>query len=137
MALEVPEIEHQAWPRSAARLAVYDRQGGLCARCWENVGREEFEAHHRLRIGRMRDPYRWCPCDLVALHPRCHTQGPLAVHDHPEEANGLGLILWDHQDPREVPIQVTWPWSGLGYLDCDSMLVSPLVAVPEVVPRKR
>lgn len=111
-----------------ARTAAWWRQGGLCALCWENLPPLEsggWEGHHRLKVRYMRG-HRWCPCNIVALHARCHTQGPAAVHDHPDDARRLGLILTMDQDPRDVAVQVRWPWSGDAFLNCEGMAVSTL-----------
>jgi hypothetical protein len=115
------------WTGATARVACWWRQGGLCGLCWEPLGTLEegrFEAHHRER---RRDLPGWCPCNIVVLHPRCHTQGPAAVHDHPDMAAPLGLIVAavSMVDPRDVAMVVRWPWEGEGYLDCDGMVVSP------------
>lgn len=117
------------WEPGTCREAVWYRQGGLCALCWEPMGGVEsnWEAHHRLR---RRDLPGWCPCNIVGLHARCHTQGAQAVHDHPAEAHDLALVLHPEQDPRDEPVEVLYPWVGKGYLDCDGMVVSPLVAHP-------
>lgn len=110
------------------RAAVWARQGGLCALCWEPMGPPEgqWEAHHRLR---RRDLPGWCPCNIVGLHARCHTQGPTAVHDHPEDARAAGLIVASTDDPRTTLLHVEWPWYGDAYLSCDSMVCSTLVAL--------
>jgi hypothetical protein len=63
--------------------------------------------------------FLWCPCDVVGLHARCHTQGRFAVHDHPEDARKSGLILWTNEDPRRVPIMVRWPWVAESALLCN------------------
>lgn len=120
--------EHQRWDAGDSRLAAYDRQGGLCGLCWESLGQREgsWEAHHRLRRRDMPKPYTWCPCDIVALHARCHTQGRVAVHDNPDMARGLGLILDTSDDPRDVPVFIEWPWFGLAMLDCESFVCSTL-----------
>jgi hypothetical protein len=112
---------------AGCRSAVWWRQGGLCALCWQHLGQLEdgWEAHHRLRVALMPKDARWCPCDVVALHARCHTQGPAAVHDHPDAARDAGLILSYSQEPALVPIVVEYPWVGLGYLDCEAFVVSP------------
>lgn len=122
-------MSHIDWDPGDARLAVYDRQGGLCGLCWDPLGSREsgpWEAHHRLRRRDMPKIGKWCPCDLVALHARCHTQGRTAVHDHPEMAMGLGLIVSPGDDPREVPVFVEWPWIGLATLSCESFVCSTL-----------
>lgn len=122
------------WTAADSRLACYWRQGTLCARCWEPLGQPdgEWEAHHRLRRSWMPKEALWCPCNIVALHARCHTQGPgrpgdgqWAVHDWPIEAGVLGLLLPSHADPRKQWVMVVWPWQGSAFLDCDSTVVSP------------
>jgi 5-methylcytosine-specific restriction endonuclease McrA len=123
-------MEHRAWAAADARQASYHRQGGLCALCWEHLGAETdgtWEGHHRLRRREMREPFTWCPCNIVALHARCHTQGPAAVHDHPQRAGELGLILPSGTDPR-VAVIGDWRWMlpGPVLLDCDGMVVSTL-----------
>lgn len=129
--------EHRAdWTAERAREAIWYRQGGQCALCWGNMGPVDgrWEAHHRLKVRNMPRNARWCTCDLVGLDPRCHTQGPAAVHDHPDDARVLGLILDAEQDPRDVVVQVQWPWTGEGYLDCEGMVVSTLSVHPLAAP---
>jgi hypothetical protein len=125
------------WTPEAARVAIWWRQGGRCGLCWEQLPALEapgWEAHHRLKVRGMPRDSRWCPCDLVALHARCHTQGPVAVHDHPEAARAVGLILTAEQDPRDVTVDVQYPWQGAAYLDCDGVAVSTLITHPLVKP---
>ena len=102
-----PILHRAGWTPDAARVAIWWRQNGLCGLCWENLPPLEsdgWEAHHRLKIRNMPRDAKWCPCNLVALHARCHTQGPRAVHDHPDDARALGLILSAEQDPRDVVV---------------------------------
>jgi hypothetical protein len=82
-----------------------------------------MEAHHRQR----RRVLGWCPCNVVGLHARCHTQGPRAVHSQVEQARQLGLIVPTWASPPEVPVHVEWPWVGESYLACEGLLVSALV----------
>ena len=117
-------MTHEEWSARDSRAAAYARQGGYCALCWERMSENVYEAHHRLRRALMPAGALWCPCNIVALHPRCHTQGPDAVHDNPERARELGLILDTNADPREVPIIVSWPWDGLAMLECSSIVAS-------------
>lgn len=107
---------------AAARSAAYERQGGYCLRCHSTMSPDRYEAHHRRR----RRVLGWCLCNVVALHPRCHTQGPLAVHDHPADAVQRGLIVPTHSDepPCEIPVAITWPWSAPALLSCDGMVCS-------------
>lgn len=115
-------MTHQLLTAAAVRPIVWERQGGHCARCHQPMPADRWEAHHRKR----RDTLGWCPCNIVGLHARCHTQGPMAVHDHPGEAVELGLIVRTYgPDPHLVPVDVPWPWRGPGFLTCDGMVVSP------------
>jgi hypothetical protein len=102
---------------------VTERQGGLCAACWEPLPPTAQELHHRQR----RRVLGWCACNVVGLHPRCHTLHPLAVHQRPEWAASVGLIVPTWASPPQVPLHVQWPWSGESYLSCDGLLVSELV----------
>lgn len=112
--------EHQSgWTPEACRAAIIERQGGYCARCWERCPADSLEAHHRLKRALMPAEFLWCPCNVVGLHARCHTQGRFAVHDHPEDAREQGLILWTNEDPRQVPIMVRWPWQAESALLCN------------------
>ena len=115
---------HVEWGARESREACFDRQGSACALCGERMSRDRFEAHHRLRRALMPAGALWCPCNIVALHPRCHTQGPDAVHDNPERARGLGLILASTADPRTVPVTITWPWQGPAILECVDAVVA-------------
>jgi len=120
-------MEHSlGWTPEQARSAIWNRQGGLCALCWKTMPPDQMEAHHRLRRALMPKPALWCCCNLVGLHMECHTQGPRAVHAHPEEARAAALILPTNADPREVPIQIEWPWWGQGFLLCNGDVGSPL-----------
>lgn len=123
----VPHTHRTDWTPETARAAIHSRQGGLCALCWLGLGgvEDRWEAHHRLRRQLMPSDARWCPCDLVGLHARCHTQGDRAVHDHPENAHQLGLVLLSFEDPRTIPVPIRWPWEGHAFLACDSSVVSP------------
>jgi hypothetical protein len=106
------------------RVALWWRQGGQCAACWRGLGPVEglWHAHHRQR----RRVLGNCPCNGVALHPTCHVQGPQAVHDQPERAQRMGLIVpaW-YDDPATLPIEIRWPWRGFAFLDHDGSAVSP------------
>lgn len=101
------------------------RQGGLCAACWLALA-GRAEAHHRQR--RRESVAGWCPCNVVLLHPRCHTQGTAAapaVHDRPTWAKSLGLIVPAWDDPRTRLLTVRWPWRDDALLTCDGMVASP------------
>lgn len=105
-----------------ARHYAFERQGGTCLRCHQGMSPDSFEAHHRRR----RRVLGWCGCNVVALHPRCHTQGELAVHDHPTQAKMMGLIVpTTGLEPWQIPVHTTWPWAGPAHLTCDWMIVSP------------
>jgi hypothetical protein len=115
------EHPHQLLSAHEARELAYTRQGGWCARCSERMPIDGYEAHHRRR----RRVLGWCMCNVVALHPRCHTMGPLAVHDHPELARQLGLIVptWG-DEPCSIPLRVSWPWEGQALLSCTGLVCS-------------
>lgn len=115
-----PVWAHTYLEPGAIHQLLENRQGGLCARCWEPCPPSDLEAHHRQR----RRVLGWCPCNVVGLHRGCHTSGPLAVHAHPEDARQLGLIVPTWESPPEVPVVVRWPWDGRGYLACNGLLVS-------------
>lgn len=129
MTNDTPEADHgYVWRHTfteptALHELVRNRQGGLCAACWQHLSPENQELHHRQR----RRVLGWCACNVVGLHPRCHTQGPQAVHDQPLWAQDRGLIVPTWADPPEVPIHVEWPWVGESFLACDGHLVSELV----------
>ncbi len=90
-------------PVAGVREQVFMRAFGLCARCGGPMRFDDFEAHHRRR----RNVLGWCPCNIVALHPRCHTQGPLAVHDNVAQARRMGLIVPTYgPEPFDVPLVV-------------------------------
>lgn len=115
------EHPHELLSADVARATAYDRQGGYCLRCHEPMPLDRFEAHHRRR----RQLLGWCACNVVALHARCHTQGAYAVHDHPQTARDLGLIVpsWG-VEPCEIPVLVKWPFVGMALLSCDGMVCS-------------
>jgi hypothetical protein len=119
-------MSHNVLTASIVRPIVWDRQGGHCARCHTLMEPSNWEAHHRRRRGIL----DWCPCNIIGLHPRCHTQGPLAVHDHPAMARELGLIVPSYgPEPFDVPLLVRWPFSGEAFLACDGMVVSALARI--------
>lgn len=121
-------MTHQLMDPAAIRPLVWDRQGGYCLRCHTPMSPDRWEAHHR----RSRRALGWCPCNVVGLHPRCHTQGELAVHDHPEDAQRLGLIVPVHSllEPFDVLVHITWPWAGDVLLTCDGMTTHPEALAP-------
>lgn len=94
-----------------------------------------WEAHHRLlrRPARAQGIPEWCPCNIVGLHARCHTQGPFAVHDHPEQARERGLMLRAGEDPRRVLLaRFDWILAGPAWLNCHGLAVSTLWTPEEV-----
>jgi hypothetical protein len=125
-------VTHNLLSAHQVRDVVWARQGGVCLRCQQPMHPNAWEAHHRRR----RAVLGWCPCNVVGLHPRCHTQGPHAVHDHPELARALHLIVpTTGPEPFELDVAITWPWSGRVLLTCDGMACSPeSVADPRNLP---
>lgn len=117
-------LEHRELGGRLARLTAYERQGGVCLACRRPMSPDAFEAHHRVRRAHM----GWCPCNIVALHPRCHTMGAGAVHDHPEWARACGLIVPAVADPRQVPVYTVHPWSAWVWLLCDGTLETASLA---------
>lgn len=121
--------EHVATSARHARTVAYERQGGHCLACWAPMTPEVFDAHHRQRRSAFAGP-TWCSCNIVALHPACHTIAPSSVHQRPEWAKGRGLIVPPWLDPRGVPVEIRWPWTGWVLLDCEGLAVSSEVAHP-------
>lgn len=113
---------HTFMEPAALHLLVRERQGHLCASCWNSLSADQQELHHRQR----RRVLGWCPCNVVGLHPRCHTMSQVAVHSRPEWAISRGLIVPTWASPPETPVHVEWPWVGESYLSCDGSLVSEL-----------
>lgn len=141
-----------------ARVALFQRQDGLCLRCYRPLGpleSDRWDAHHRLARRHLpRDMPDWCLCNLVGLcHDPCHVYGPLAVHRFPEAARDHGLRVEAGGDPRTVVLRIVSPWDADVYLDCEGLAVSTLWTseeesrvsaveatvdlVPGVVPRGR
>lgn len=112
-------LEHEGWAPALLHVMARDRQGEMCASCWERMGPGDQELHHR----QSRRVLGWCPCNIVGLHRRCHTQGPAAVHDHPEAAILAGLIVPTWEDPRVVAVTGwRWLWEAPSLLTCDGMV---------------
>lgn len=84
----------------------------LRAACWER-------AHGRCEVdGLPLDPGRWdchhrqlrtaggpdCLCNVLALHPTCHTVAPLSVHQEPRRSTQRGLMVGRYDlEPFDVP----------------------------------
>lgn len=86
------------------REALWERCGGYCespACGGVPLGAGKWDAHHRLM--RSHGGLDELP-NLVALHPRCHTQGTRAVHDNVGWAVDRGLIVLGGRDPAVVPV---------------------------------
>lgn len=115
------EHPHEFLSVAVARQLAFDRQGGYCARCHKTMSVDAFDAHHRRR----RQLLGWCACNIVALHPSCHT-GAHSVHDQPTLATNLGLIVpaRERREPCEVPIMLVWPWHAPTLLGCDGLAYS-------------
>jgi 5-methylcytosine-specific restriction endonuclease McrA len=74
------------------RDLVWDRDGGRCAICGQGLSEKRWECHHRkLRSQGGRDE----PANLLALHPRCHSE----AHDNRTWARERGYIVHPNTDP--------------------------------------
>jgi hypothetical protein len=97
------------------RDALFARCKGLCEACGKALNRQRFDAHHRQR--RRGGDHRLC--NLVALHPACHTVQPDSVHQNPKRSRDLGLIVRSTEEPadavltlpsgRRVLLDPLWP----------------------------
>lgn len=91
---------------------VSDRDGWACVRCGRPVAGGErgvdWSIHHRRPrgMGGSKDPVTDCPANLVVLcgsgTTLCHGE----VEADRAAARERGLLVWQSQDPREVPIEV-------------------------------
>jgi|KBSMisStandDraft_5_1062788.scaffolds.fasta_scaffold3482703_1 hypothetical protein len=91
-----------------ARLAVVNRQRGLCFRCMM-PGREW---HHR-RGRSVVDEHTHCPCNGVWLCGACHAW----AHAHPNRAEAAGLIV-SRTNP-EPARQALRGFDGWWEFDCE------------------
>lgn len=95
--------EHQALPWEQVRRIGFARCGGRCELCSLPLDAELWDGHHRqLRSGGGPS----CPCNIVCLHPRCHTTGQQAVHRLVAAALESGHNVSRYTDPREVSVLV-------------------------------
>lgn len=95
--------QHQLLPWPEVRAILWARCGGRCELCSRHLEPSAWDAHHRqLRSQGGPD----CPCNGVALHPRCHTLGRTAVHVQVAMATLAGFVVPSWDDPRRVSVQV-------------------------------
>ena len=122
---------HDLMTARAVREVVWERQGGQCAACWAGMTPDAMHAHHRQR----RRDLGWCPCNVVGLHPDCHVVAPQAVHQRPEWARSLGLIVpsWV-EEPGTVAVATRWPWTYWSLLGCDGMVRTAPADAPGEYP---
>lgn len=112
-------MTHRLLTPAHVRAVIWDRQGGMCARCWTGMEPDTMDAHHRLR----RRDLGWCSCNVVGLHPTCHTIAPGAVHQAVETATAAGLIVRSGiVSPADVPLWAGWPWQAWSMLTCDGLV---------------
>jgi 5-methylcytosine-specific restriction enzyme A len=86
-------------PDRTTRELVLERDSG-CVLCGK--GPYGLQVHHRKprRMGGSGDPAINAPSNLVSLCAEDHAW----VESSREEALDMGLLLHDHDDPREVPV---------------------------------
>jgi 5-methylcytosine-specific restriction endonuclease McrA len=82
------------------RMVVLARCGGRCEACGREFRDVTPDLHHRQ--SRARGDHS--PANLVALHPKCHTIAPEAVHQRPAWARERGLIVLSTEDPAATPL---------------------------------
>ena len=102
----------------AVREIVLARDWFRCARCGRNVLNGPYSLQHRRARGmggsRREDTNQ--PANLITLcghatsPDRCH----LWAESHRDEARKAGFLLYQGQDPLEVPVET---WRGVIYLD--------------------
>ena len=109
-------MTHQRRTPAEAREVAYHRQDGSCWACWTGVRPEEGHLHHRRRRRDLTADELWCSCVTVLLHPDCHVVAPQSVHQRPEWARSVGLVVPSWGDQRVVPIIGGFVGSVL--LDC-------------------
>lgn len=109
---------HRALTARAVREVIWERQGGACGSCGTGMHPEGMHAHHRTR----RRDLGWCPCNIIGLHGDCHVIAPEAVHQRVTWARERGLIVPTWDDPRDVPVLLSFPWAAWSMLTCDGLV---------------
>lgn len=80
---------------------IEDRANGLCEFCQESAT-EQMQIHHRRPrgMGGSKDPTTASPANGVWVHYQCHR----AIEENREHALNTGYLVYQHKDPREVPL---------------------------------
>jgi len=89
------EVDPDTMIPPESRTVVFEREHGLCARCFMPGA----EWHHR-RSRRVRGVHRHCACNGVLLCRACHRW----AHAHPSDAGETGWVVSMHEEhPAAVP----------------------------------
>lgn len=89
------EVDPDTLIPAESRATVFEREHGLCARCFMHGS----EWHHR-RSRRVRGMHRHCACNGVLLCRHCHRWS----HANPSEAGAQGWIVSSYEaSPASVP----------------------------------
>lgn len=97
-----------------ARAILWARCMGQCEKCGGLLYNEGWEWHHRLLRSRGGS---WCPCNGLAVHPRCHTQHRDSIHDNPARSTDEGWMVSHWDDPRTMTVDIP-AWGNLVLLTC-------------------
>ena len=87
---------------TGARLALHDRQKGMCPWCGHNLNPDDMAAHHRLLRAH---GGTWDMANIVVLHRWCHNVQPGSVHQEPRRAYRLGFMIRARLlTPTQIPL---------------------------------
>lgn len=90
-----------------SRLLTIGRDGHRCVRCGVYVRAGQWpglSVHHRMNRLRADVEWRHSPANLVLLCGSGSTGCHGWVHQHPEQAHGLGLYLYAGETPQSTPV---------------------------------
>ena len=80
---------------------VLERAGNHCEVC--GSGGDNFALHHRkLRSQGGKDE----PCNLIAVHHKCHNLGTDSIHLNPKRSIENGWIVPSWAEPSEFPLHM-------------------------------
>lgn len=77
------------------------RAGNYCEKC--GMPCDDFALHHRkLRSQGGKDE----PCNLIAVHHKCHNLGTDSIHNQPEKSRVKGWIVPSWAEPSDYPLHL-------------------------------
>lgn len=101
-------VKPKRWTASdweTANTVLWVRDRDRCGWCGQAL-RDRVDRHHRKRKTIGGDRF----CNVVLLHPECHTVNAGSVHTEPALAMRRGFIVPSWADPLEVPILLAGEW---------------------------